>query len=193
MLDFAGAIISVNLYSPDSGSAIVSDDDNESSECWSYCRRVNSFRASHRLRYERRPLTDCVSLGKGHGLARDIAVSAGESGKTMKSTWNIGRGRGAEKLAPLPRPEHLAEVLTRTPSKRFVMMGDFSQTIARSSRRQSGKAAHRADLLQTAIPAHVTLASSALEHDGRRTTHHIGLSASMSIMHLDAISSFNGE
>ena len=89
--------------------------------------------------------------------------------------------------------EHLAEVLSRAPSKRFVVMGDFNQRIAKSNRSRSDKAAHRAALLQRAIPPHVTLATSTLEYNGRRTIDHIGLSADMTTTSLDVISNIHGE
>ena len=89
--------------------------------------------------------------------------------------------------------EHLAGVLSRAPSKRFVVMGDFNQRIAKSSWSRSDKAAHRAALLHRAIPPHVTLVTSALEYSGRRTIDHIGLSADMATTSLDVISNIHGE
>ena len=93
--------------------------------------------------------------------------------------------------------EHLAGVLACAPSERLVVAGDFNQRIAEgngeSSQRRSGKAAHRAALLQWAIPPHVTLATSALEYRGRRTIDHIGLSANMAAGSLDVISNIHGE
>ena len=89
--------------------------------------------------------------------------------------------------------EYLAGVLSRAPSKRFVVMGDFNQKIAKSSQRQSGRAAHRAALLHRAIPPHVTLVTSALEFCGRRTIDHIGLSTDLATATLDVISSIHGE
>ena len=84
--------------------------------------------------------------------------------------------------------EHLVGVLSRAPSERFVVMGDFNQRIAKPGRRQSDKAAHRAALLRRAIPAHVTLATCELG-----TIDHIGLSADMATASLDVISSTHGE
>ena len=87
----------------------------------------------------------------------------------------------------------LVGVLARAPSERLVVMGDFNQKIAKSSHRRSDKAAHRAALLQRAIPPHVTLATSALEYRGRRTIDHVGLSADMAAGSLDVISNIQGE
>ena len=85
--------------------------------------------------------------------------------------------------------EHLAEVLSREPSKRLVVMGDFNQCIR--PRRPRSKAAHRAALLRQAIPPHVTLVTCcALD---RRTIDHIGLSADMATASLDVISNIHGE
>ena len=87
--------------------------------------------------------------------------------------------------------QHLAGVLSRAPSKLLVVMGDFNQWIG--PRRPRSKAAHRAALLQQAIPPHVTLATSALEYRGRRTIDHIALSADMAAGSLSVISNIHGE
>ena len=89
--------------------------------------------------------------------------------------------------------ERLAGVLSRAPSNRLVVMGDFNQRIARSSGRLSKESAHRADLLQRAITSHVTLATSDLEYRGRRTIDHVALSADIAIASLDVISHIHGE
>ena len=93
--------------------------------------------------------------------------------------------------------EHLAAVLARAPSKRLVVMGDFNQKIeegsGKSSRPRSGGSAHRAALLQRAIPPHATLITTALEYRGRRTIDHIELSADMAAGALDVISNIRGE
>ena len=82
--------------------------------------------------------------------------------------------------------KHLAGVLSRKPSKRLVVMGDFNQ---KSGRRLPGsEAAHRASLLQRAIPPQVTLVTCALE-----TIDHIALSADMEVGSLDVISNIPGE
>ena len=92
--------------------------------------------------------------------------------------------------------EHLAGVLSRAPSKRLVVTGDFNQRVGESSGKSNqprSKAAHRAALLQRAIPRHVTLATSALEYRGRRTIDHIASSADMAAESLDVISNIHGE
>ena len=89
--------------------------------------------------------------------------------------------------------EHLAGVLSRAPSKRLVVLGDFNQRIAKSPGRLSKKSAHRADLLHRAITPHVTLATSELEYLGRRTIDHIGLSADLATPPPDVISHIHGE
>lgn len=89
--------------------------------------------------------------------------------------------------------EQLVGVLSRAPSKRLVIMGDFNQKITKASPRRSDKAAHRAALLRRAISPHVTLATSSLEFGGRRAIDHIALSADMSVASLDVISNIQGE
>lgn len=93
--------------------------------------------------------------------------------------------------------QHLAGVLAHAPSKRFVVMGDFNQRIGgtsgHSNRRRYGKAAHRAALLQRAIPPHVTLSTAGLSYRGRCTIDHIGLSADLATASLDVISNVHGE
>ena len=93
--------------------------------------------------------------------------------------------------------EHLAGILSPAPSKRFVVMGDFNQQIAEtsgtSSRRRYGKAAHRAVLLQRAIPPHVRLPTAGLAYCGRRSIDHIGLSADMATASLGVISNVHEE
>ena len=83
--------------------------------------------------------------------------------------------------------EHLAGVLSRAPSKRLVVTGDFNQCIR--PRRPRSKAAHRADLLRQAIPPHVTLVACALD----RAIDHIGLRADMATASLDVICNIHGE
>ena len=82
--------------------------------------------------------------------------------------------------------KHLAKVLARAPSERLVVMGDFNQSIV--ERRAGSDVAHRADLLQQAIPPHVTLVTCAL-----KTIDHIALSADMEARSVDVISNIHGE
>ena len=89
--------------------------------------------------------------------------------------------------------EHLAGVLSRAPSKRLVVMGDFNQSIPRSSRRRSENSARRAALLQDAMPSQVMLITSTLEYRGRKTIDHIALSADMASASLDVISNIHGD
>ena len=112
-------------------------------------------------------MSACASLGVGRGSKRDTRGS----GKTTKTGKYL---------------KHLAGVLSRKPSKRLVVMGDFNQ---KSGRRLPGsEAAHRASLLQRAIPPQVTLVTCALE-----TIDHIALSADMEVGSLDVISNIPGE
>ena len=88
-------------------------------------------------------------------------------------------------------------VLAHAPSKRFVMMGEFNQRIgetsSQSDRRRYGNAAHRAALLQRAIPPHVTLPTAGLSYRGRSSIDHVGLSADFATASLDVISNVHGE
>ena len=93
--------------------------------------------------------------------------------------------------------EHLSGVLSRAPSRRLVVMGDFNQKIRQGSGKsrwlRSSGAAHRAALLQRAIPPHVTLVTSELEYRSRRTIDHIALSADLAAGSLSVISNIHGE
>ena len=110
-------------------------------------------------------MSACASLGVGRGSKRDT------------------RGKWEDHKDYL---KHLAGVLSRKPSKRLVVMGDFNQ---KSGRRLPGsEAAHRASLLQRAIPPQVTLVTRALD-----TIDHIALSADMEVGSLDVISNIPGE
>ena len=71
--------------------------------------------------------------------------------------------------------EHLAVVLSRAPSARFVVMGDFNQKFGR--RQPGSKVARRAALLRLAIPPHVNVVTSELE----KTIDHIAISADMGV------------
>ena len=86
----------------------------------------------------------------------------------------------------------LAEVLSRAPSDRLVVLGDFNQRIAKSRGRLSKASAHRADLLQRAITPRVSLATSEFEYRGRRTIDHLGLSPDIATTSLDVISHLQG-
>ena len=90
--------------------------------------------------------------------------------------------------------EHLAGVLARAPSERLVVMGDFNQRGVKSGRRQPGSdVARRAELLQRAIPRHVTLITCALECCGRGTIDHIALSEDLSAKSLDVLGNIHGD
>ena len=83
--------------------------------------------------------------------------------------------------------EHLGDVLRRMPSKRLLLMGDFNQRVG-----EHGTASRLRSALQRAIPPHVTVATYALGHQGRRTIDHIGLSADMVVESMGVIGNYDG-
>ena len=141
------------------------------------CRQVDSFLASHGLRW---------------GEVTVVGLCIPWSG-SRTAKFGGARREWEDHEVYL---EHLAGVLSRAPSKRLVVTGDFNQRVGESSGKSNqprSKAAHRAALLQRAIPRHVTLATSALEYRGRRTIDHIASSADMAAESLDVISNIHGE
>ena len=84
--------------------------------------------------------------------------------------------------------ERLAGVLSRAPSERLVVMGDFNQKFDRP--RPGSAAALRAALLRQAIPKHVKVVTLAHEHRG---LDHIALSDDLVANSLDEISNIHGE
>ena len=82
----------------------------------------------------------------------------------------------------------LTEVLARTSAKRLMVMGDFNQVVGPDSRA-------RPELqlsLQRAFPPGVTIASSALVFQGRRSIDRIALSADWAVGSLGVISNIHG-
>ena len=84
--------------------------------------------------------------------------------------------------------EHLAGVLSRGPSERLVVMGDFNQKFGRW--RPGSAVARRAALLRQAIPPHVTVVTFAPEYRG---LDHIALSHDLVAHSLDEINNIHGE
>ena len=66
----------------------------------------------------------------------------------------------------------LAEILKRESAKRLIVMGDFNQRIGQGS----GPPRGLRSALQAAVPPRMTLATSALGFEGRRSIDHILLS-----------------
>ena len=81
----------------------------------------------------------------------------------------------------------LTEVLRRASAKRLIVMGDFNQTIGPGSRaRPQLRLA-----LREAFPASMTLATSELAFQGRRSIDHIAVSADLAVGSLDVISNIH--
>ena len=81
----------------------------------------------------------------------------------------------------------LTKVLERASAKRLIVMGDFNQTIGPGSRaRPQLRLA-----LQEAFPPSITIATSTLAFQGRRSIEHIALSADLAVGSLGVISNIH--
>ena len=81
----------------------------------------------------------------------------------------------------------LTEVLRRASAKRLIVMGDFNQTIGPGSRaRLQLRLA-----LREAFPPSMTLATSELAFQGRRSIDHIAVSEDLAVGSLDVISNIH--
>ncbi len=78
----------------------------------------------------------------------------------------------------------LAQLLGRVSAQQLIVMGDFNQMIGRGSR--AGR--ERQSALQRAFPASMTIATSALTYEGRKSIDHIALSEDLAVESLDVIS-----
>ena len=83
----------------------------------------------------------------------------------------------------------LAEVLERASTKRLIVMGDFNQRI----RQGSSVPCNLRSALQRAIPPRMTIVTSALGFQGRRSIDHIALSEDLTAESLGVISNIHGE
>ena len=83
----------------------------------------------------------------------------------------------------------LAEALERASTKRLIVMGDFNQRI----RQGSSVPPNLRSALQRAIPPRMTIATSALGFQGRRSIDHIALSEDLTAESLGVISNIHGE
>lgn len=85
----------------------------------------------------------------------------------------------------------LADVLGRKSAQRLVVMGDFNQMIGPVSR--AGRLRFRQLALKGAFPARMTIATSAIGHEGRGSIDHIALSDDLVAESLGVISNVHGE
>ena len=83
----------------------------------------------------------------------------------------------------------LADVLGRESAQRLVVMGDFNQMIGPASR--AGRPRFRQMALKGAFPASMTIATSSLAHEGRRSIDHIALSKDLAAESLGVISNLD--
>ncbi len=81
----------------------------------------------------------------------------------------------------------LTEHLGRGPVKRLIVMGDFNQTIGPRSRAPASL--QRA--LQNAFPPNVSIVTSELEFEGRRTIDHVALSDDLTVETLEIVSNLH--
>ena len=82
----------------------------------------------------------------------------------------------------------LAEVLRRSPPERLIVMGDFNQIIGPDSRAPSGLQSALREAFQG-----MTIATSDLEFQGRRSIDHIALSQDFTVDSVSVISNIHGE
>ena len=80
-------------------------------------------------------------------------------------------------------------MLGRVSAQQLIVMGDFNQIIGPGSR--AGR--ERQLALQRAFPASMTIATSALTYEGRRSIDHIALSEDLAVESLGVISNIHGE
>ena len=85
--------------------------------------------------------------------------------------------------------EGLTKVLGRVSAQRLIVMGDFNQIIGPGSR--AGR--ERQAALLAAFPASMTIATSAVGHEGRKGVDHIAISADLVAECLGVISNVHGE
>ena len=85
--------------------------------------------------------------------------------------------------------EGLTKVLGRMSAQRLIVMGDFNQIIGPGSR--AGR--ERQAALLAAFPASMTIATSAVGHEGRKGVDHIALSDDLVAESLGVISNVHGE
>ena len=83
----------------------------------------------------------------------------------------------------------LADVLQHTRAKRLIVVGDFNQRIGQGG----GVPTKLRTALQRAIPPRMTIATSALGFQGRRSIDHIALSEDLTAESLGVISNIDGE
>ena len=107
--------------------------------------------------------------------------------------WSRSRvgGSGVKRKAWEDHGQYLdgfAEALKRASTKRLIVMGDFNQRI----RQGSSVPPNLRSALQRAIPPRMTIATSALGFQGRRSIDHIALSEDLTAESLGVISNIHG-
>ena len=83
----------------------------------------------------------------------------------------------------------LSEVLARAASERLILMGDFNQRI----RQGADTPSNLYEALRSALPPRMTIATSALGLNGRRSIDHIVLSEDLAAESMGVISNLDGE
>ena len=85
--------------------------------------------------------------------------------------------------------DDLSELLKEVKDRPLIIMGDFNQRVGQ------GKfvPAYLQSALQEAMPEHMTIATGALGHKGRRCIDHVALSEELAVETLSVISNISGE
>ena len=83
----------------------------------------------------------------------------------------------------------LSELLKGVHDRPLIVMGDFNQRIGQGESVPS----YLRSALQDAMPKHMTIATSALGHRGRRSIDHVVLSEELAVESLSVVSNIAGE
>ncbi len=102
--------------------------------------------------------------------------------------WSASRVRGREVKKRMWEDHEtylagLTEVLERFPAKRLIVTGDFNQRIGQRGNTPS----HLRSALRGAFPLGITIATAALEYQGRRSIDHIAVSDDLAAESLGVI------
>ncbi len=84
----------------------------------------------------------------------------------------------------------LVELLKKIQDRPLIVAGDFNQTIGQ---RGYAPPLDKQAAVQDAMPRHLTIATSALGYNGRRSIDHMALSEEIAVASLNVISNIDGE
>ena len=135
------------------------------------------------------------SMPPGRFVAGVTQASVGEVtvvGVCIPWSWSRVRGSGVKRKMWEDHEQYLvglADVLERIRTKRLIVMGDFNQRFGQGG----GVPTKLRTALQRAIPPRMTIATSALGFQGRRSIDHIALSEDLTAESLGVISNIDEE